>query len=149
MKRRIVPNIVQRRELFTLTPDVSIRAASQLMTERRIGAIMVVRDGALLGILSERDVMTRVVAKNLDPDTTLVGNIMTPDPMTIRPDDTADHALTLMHERGFRHLPVTDATGIVAMVSIRDLYAAVQEELVEDIRERESYMFGAGYGATQ
>ncbi|MDX2101989.1 MAG: CBS domain-containing protein [Alphaproteobacteria bacterium] len=149
MKRRIVPHIVQRRELFTLAPEMSIRAAATLMTERRIGAIMVVRDGKLLGILSERDVMTRVVAKHLDPDTTLVGQVMTPEPMTIRPDDTAAKALHLMHERGFRHLPVTDDTGIVAMVSIRDLYAAVQEELEEDIRQRESYMFGSGYGATQ
>ncbi len=149
MKRKIVPNIVQRRELFTLAPEMTVRDAALLMTERRIGAIIVMREGKLVGILSERDVMTRVVAKKLDPDTTLVGQIMTPDPMTIRPDSTAGHALTLMHERGFRHLPVTDATGVVAMVSIRDLYAAVQQELEEDIRERDSYMFGSGYGATQ
>jgi CBS domain-containing protein len=146
MHRRIVPDIVSNQSLTTLGPQTSVRDAAKVMTERKIGAIMVVENGRLVGIFSERDVLGRVVARGLDPDKTTLRETMTPNPMTVGPDDPAAAALDLMASRGFRHLPVVDGDFIVGMVSIRDLYAAVKGELEEEVQEREAFIFGSNYG---
>jgi CBS domain-containing protein len=148
MKKRIVPDIVDQQELWTITPHTSVREAARLMAHRRIGAAMVLLEGRLVGVFSERDMTARVVAPGLDPDKTLVGAVMTSNPVTIGPKDAADDALALMREHGFRHLPVVDGGKVVAMVSVRDLYDAVQAQLAEDLQERDAYIFGSGYGVT-
>ncbi len=145
MKQRLVPDIVNQAEVFTLPPQMSVRDAAVLMRRHRVGAVMVVDGGRLTGILSERDVLNRVVAVGLDADSTQVAQVMTASPTTLPPNATAGEALELMKARGFRHLPVVDHGRLVAMVSIRDLFAAVQEELEEDLRQRDELMFG-GYG---
>ena len=146
MHRRIVPDIVSNQTLVTLAPQTTVREAAKLMTERKIGAIMVVEGGRLVGIFSERDVLGRVVARSLDPDKTTLRETMTPNPLTVRPDDPPASALEMMAQRGFRHLPVVDGERIVGMVSIRDLYAAIKVELEEEVHERESFIFGSNYG---
>jgi CBS domain-containing protein len=148
MKRRIVPDIVNQQELWTITPQTSAREAARLMAHRKIGAAMVLSEGRLVGIFSERDLATRVVAQGLDPDSTLVGAVMTGNPVTIGPGDFAGDALELMRSHGFRHLPVVDSGRAVGMVSVRDLYDAVKEQLEEDLQERDAYIFGSGYGVT-
>jgi CBS domain-containing protein len=148
MKRRIVPDIVDQQELWTITPQTSAREAARLMAHRKIGAAMVLSEGRLVGIFSERDLATRVVAQGLDPDSTLVGAVMTGNPVTIGPGDFAGDALELMRSHGFRHLPVVDGGRAVGMVSVRDLYDAVKEQLEEDLQERDAYIFGSGYGVT-
>jgi len=146
MHRHIVPDIVSNQSLTTLAPQTTVREAAKLMTERKIGAIMVVEGGRLVGIFSERDVLGRVVARGLDPDKTLLRDTMTPNPVTVGPDDPPASALEMMAQRGFRHLPVVDGERIVGMVSIRDLYAAIKVELEEEVHERESFIFGSNYG---
>jgi len=146
MHRRIVPDIVSNQTLTTLPPQTTVRDAAKLMTERKIGAIMVVEGGKLVGIFSERDVVGRVVARGLDPDRTTLRETMTPNPVTVAPDDAPAAALERMAQRGFRHLPVVDGERIVGMVSIRDLYAAIKVELEEEVHERESFIFGSNYG---
>ena len=148
MKKRIVPDIVDQQELWTITPQTSVREAARLMAHRRIGAAMVLLEGRLVGVFSERDLTARVVAQGLDPDKTLVGAVMTGNPVTIGPKDVADDALALMREHGFRHLPVVDGGRVMGMVSVRDLYDAVQAQLAEDLQERDAYIFGSGYGVT-
>jgi CBS domain-containing protein len=148
MKRRIVPDIVDQQELWTISPHTTVREAAQLMAHRRIGAAMVLSEGRLVGIFSERDLTHRVIAPGLDPDTTLVSAAMTANPVTIGPHDQAGDALELMRSHGFRHLPVVDGARIVGMVSVRDLYDAVKEQLEEDLQERDAYIFGSGYGMT-
>ena len=92
--------------------------------------------------------MTRhVIAKGLDGEKTLVSEIMTANPDTLSPDDSAGDALALMHSRNFRHLPIAVDGKCVGMVSIRDLYHSVKEALEEDIRETEAFVFGDRYGA--
>ena len=148
MKRRIVPDIVDQQELWTITPQTSVREAARLMTQRRIGAAMVLSEGRLVGIFSERDLTHRVVAPGLDPDATLVGQVMSSNPVTIGPRDSATDALELMRTHNFRHLPVVENGRAVGMVSVRDLYDAVKEQLEEDLQERDAYIFGSGYGMT-
>jgi CBS domain-containing protein len=118
------------------------------MAHRRIGAAMVLSEGHLVGIFSERDLTHRVVAPGLDPDTTRVAAVMTSNPVTIGPRDNASDALELMRTHGFRHLPVVDDGRAVGMVSVRDLYDAVKVQLEEDLQERDAYIFGSGYGVT-
>jgi CBS domain-containing protein len=146
MHRHIVPDIVSNQTLVTLAPQTTVREAAKVMTERKIGAIMVVESGRLVGIFSERDVLGRVVARGLDPDKALLRDTMTPNPLTVGPDDAPASALEMMAQRGFRHLPVVDGERIVGMVSIRDLYAAIKIELEEEVHERESFIFGSNYG---
>ena len=146
MHRHIVPDIVSNQTLTTLAPQTTVREAAKLMTERKIGAIMVVESGRLVGIFSERDVLGRVVARGLDPDKTSLRETMTPNPLTVGPEDSPSAALEMMAQRGFRHLPVVEGERIVGMVSIRDLYAAIKVELEEEVHERESFIFGSNYG---
>jgi CBS domain-containing protein len=92
------------------------------MTRANCGSVLILDTlGALLGILTERDLMTRVLAKALNPQTALVGDVMTPHPQTVPPDMKVSEAVLIMIERGFRHLPiVSPADKILGVFSVRD-----------------------------
>ena len=148
MQRKIVPNIVERRAITSVAPGDTVFTAAVKMAEAHIAALVVVEDGdKLIGIITERDMTQRVVAKGADPSATPVSEIMTKNPDTLSPDDSAGDALELMQTRNYRHLPVAEDGVCVGMVSIRDLYAAVKSALEEDIREKEAFVFGDRYGA--
>ncbi len=148
MNRLIVPDIVHGQTLTVMEEGASVRDAARLMAQRRIGAVMILRGERLEGILTERDLLTRVVAVGRDPDTTLIGEVMTRNPDTVTPESRAIDALLRMRERGYRHLPVVAKDRVVGMVSIRDLYDAVTQGLEEDLQEREAFIFGSGYAAS-
>lgn len=95
------------------------------MRTRRVGAIVVVADGRLLGIITERDLL-RAIAEQSDPANTAVSGYMTADPLTIDAGENEVTARRLMVERGIRHLPVTHAGQVVGMLSVRDLLAAME-----------------------
>jgi CBS domain-containing protein len=132
-ERTVVPHAVSEQSLATLEPGATIVEAARMMAYLRIGALMVVEGEKLVGIFSERDALTRVLAKELDPATTTLADVMTPDPITIAPDATVQQALDIMAAKGFRHLPVIEETRIVAIVSIRDLYRSVKDQMESDI----------------
>ncbi len=146
MQRKIIPDVVRGQELSFASPRATIREAAQTMARRRIGAIMVLDEQRLVGIFTERDLAAKVVAIGLNPDTTPVSAVMTRDPDTLAPDDTAHQALTMMRASGYRHLPVVDRGRVVAMVSVRDLYDTVLCELEDDLRDRDAFIHGVGYG---
>jgi CBS domain-containing protein len=134
MPQTIIPDAVSRQSLVTVHPGDSVRAVVHLMTKRHIGAVPVVdADGALAGIFTERDVMCRVVDRDLDPHATTIGQVMTAAPTTATPDWPILKALEHMADGGYRHLPVVEDGRLVAIVSIRDLYAAVTGKLEDDI----------------
>ena len=134
MSLTIIPDAVNRQSMVTVAPEDSVRAAVRLMTERNIGAVPVVGpDGSLIGIFTERDVMCRVVDRDLDPATTTVGEVMTASPVTAAPDWPILRALEHMADGGYRHLPVVEHGRLLAIVSIRDLYAAVTGKLEDYI----------------
>jgi CBS domain-containing protein len=114
------------RDLLTVEPALSVTEVAQRMVERNVGAVLVLEDGRLAGIMTERDLM-RAVARGLR-DETIVADCLTADPETIGPDDTTEHAAVLMIHGCFRHLPVVDGDDVVGILSIRDLVSVVLED---------------------
>lgn len=148
MARKIVPDIVQPVEVASVTVDDTVLDASKIMRDRRIAAVIVVDDsGNLIGIATERDIVFRGTAEGKDPATTRIADIMTSNPDTLAPGDSASDALELMQTRNYRHLPVVEGSKCIAVVSVRDLFNSVKEQLEESIRETEAFVFGDRYGA--
>jgi CBS domain-containing protein len=116
-----IAELIEGQTLTVLGSDEIVRAAARRMSERNIGAAAVVDEGKLSGIFSERDLMSRVVAPGLDPDSTTVGDVMTRELVVIEPAADIDTALQQMHTIGSRHLPVVQDGKLVGMLSIRDL----------------------------
>jgi CBS domain-containing protein len=114
------------RDLLTAEAGLSVVAVAKQMMDRNVGAVLVIGDGRLVGIMTERDLM-RAVARGLRDDL-VVGECMTADPDTISPDDTIEHAAVLMIHGGYRHLPVVEGEEVVGVLSIRDLVAVVVED---------------------
>lgn len=148
MQRKIVPDIVERTNIATVVVDDSVYDGAKLMAEKHIAALIVVDEqDKIIGIVTERDLTQRILAAGLDGKSTKIGSIMTENPDTLSPDDSASDALELMQMRNYRHLPVMEDGKCIAVVSIRDLYASVKQTLEEDIRETEAFVFGDRYGA--
>jgi CBS domain-containing protein len=120
MSRKIIPEVVHDQDLLRLPSSATVREAAQKMRNRHVGAVLVVSGEQLEGIFTERDVVNRVVAEGLDPDGTTLANVMTANPDTVRPNDTALVALRRMQDGGYRHLPVVDNGHLVGIVSRRD-----------------------------
>src|SRR5215213_3250545 len=111
------------RDLLTVGSADALGEVAQRMVERDVGAVLVMEDDALTGILTERDVL-RAVAAGIQDDT-VVSDWMTRDPETMSPDDTTAQAAVLMIHGGFRHLPLVEGADVVGMLSIRDLMRVV------------------------
>lgn len=146
MQRRVVPDIVNSQKLSTFPSEATVREAAAMMNERSIGAVLIVKGEQLIGIFTERDLLRRVVAASRDPDSTSLEEVMTANPDTLTLQATAMEALLMMRSRGYRHLPVVESDKLIGIISIRDLFAAVQEELEQDLRERDALLFDTGYG---
>ncbi len=149
MQRKIIPDIVKEQDVVSFPASASVVDAAKAMADANIAAVIVVDDaGKLTGIVTERDITHRAVAKGTDLGFIRLGDIMTANPDTLAPDDNAGDALELMTNRGYRHLPVAnDDKKCIGMVSIRDLYAAVKSSLEDDIRDTEAFVFGDRYSA--
>jgi len=134
-----IKSIMERRKLLMAPPATTVRAASELMAKKGVGAVLIVDKGQLLGIFTERDAVFRVVACGLDPAATTLAQVMTPQPTTIKPAATFGHAMTLMHENGFRHLPVVDDGKPIGIVSARSALDPDLEEFVCEERRRKHF----------
>lgn len=128
-------------ELVTVTGATTVLDASTLMVERGIGGVIVIDAGALAGIFTERDVLRRVVAVQLDPATTLVRDVMTTPVLTVTPESGLEDCRAMMTERRIRHLPVMGATGLVGLVSAGDVLAYEVAERQATIQHLESYVY--------
>jgi CBS domain-containing protein len=122
MSERTVLQSMSRRDVLSLGSLASVRDAACAMTRANCGSVLVI-DGAgpMLGILTERDLMTRVLAKGLDADATPVTQVMTRNPRCVGPETKVADAVLIMIERGFRHLPVVGEGGrVLGVFSARD-----------------------------
>ncbi len=147
MHPRIIPGVVKNQTIKSLKARNTASEAARMMVDNHISAVVITDDnGNLKGIVTERDMVHRVIVSNTNATHLKLDDIMTKDPLTVSPDDSAKDALELMRERKFRHLPVTENGKVVGMVSIRDLYDAAKAELEESVRETEAFVFGNRYG---
>jgi CBS domain-containing protein len=129
-------------QIYSVAPTDSVLRAIEIMATRRIGALLVMNQGRLAGIISERDYARKVILKNRSSHDTPVGEIMTSPAVTVGLEDTVHHCMEIMTEGRFRHLPVVESDRVVGMLSIGDLVKAVIEEQSAQIAELERYIAG-------
>ena len=119
---KIADILAQNQRVLSVNADQKVMEAVRLMTEFNIGAVPVLRDGELVGIFSERDLMRRVVANGRSPGMTEVGEVMTAKPRTVSVETDVEECITMMREAGFRHVPVVDETHkLRGVISLRDI----------------------------
>jgi CBS domain-containing protein len=128
--------------VFSVAPGASVLDAVRQMAERHVGALLVIEDGRLAGIVSERDYARKVVLSGRSSGTTAVREIMSSPVVTITPEQTVDDAMRLMTARRIRHLPVVRGAELVGVVSIGDLVKSVIEEQRHTIDDLRSYIQG-------
>ncbi|HME71821.1 MAG TPA: CBS domain-containing protein [Myxococcota bacterium] len=135
-----IRHIIRPYRLVTAPPTATVMQIAQIMARARVGAIPIVEDDRIVGIFSERDLMTRVVVEGRDPSSTCVCDAMTTEVMTAAPHDTRSECLEKMQRAGFRHLPVLEEGRLMAMLSMRDLLRDEIAEQDEEIRGLRAYL---------
>jgi CBS domain-containing protein len=122
----------------SIAPDATVKEAARLMNKARVGALVVLDGDTLVGIFTERDVLTRVVAAERDPVGTLVKDVMTTPVHSCRPSTALIDCKRMMSERRFRHLPIVERGKVVGMISSGDIMANTlhfQEQMLEYLNE--------------
>ena len=127
-------------EVFAIGPDEPVIDASRLMAEKRIGAVVVMQAGRLVGILSERDYARKIVLQGRSSKDTPVRDIMTSDVISVGLNDTADRCMQLVTDKRIRHLPVLDGDNVLGVVSIGDLVKAVIEDQQLELDQLQRYI---------
>jgi CBS domain-containing protein len=131
-------DIVKDRKVYSIDAASTVLEAARLMMENNIGALPVLRSGVLAGIFSERDIMNRVVAVGRTPGHTTVSEVMTANPRAVSLDETVEECLFIMHEFGFRHLPIVEGKELRGLVSLRDIVLRQAGELERNNRRAAS-----------
>jgi len=131
-----IRSVMERKKVLMSARDTSVSEAARMMAKKNVGAVMVIQDKRLVGIFTERDAVFRVIAKGLDARTTPLSEVMTPAPRTIGPDESYGRALLMMHENGFRHVPVIENDEPIGIVSSRNALDPEMEEFVSEAQRR-------------
>jgi CBS domain-containing protein len=126
--------------IFTITPEAPVLEAIKHMAEQRIGALLVMREGTLLGLVSERDYARKVVLQGRSSAQTAVSDIMHAEPLAVGPDTDVFDCMRLCTDRRVRYLPVVDAGKVIGMISIGDLVKAVIDDQAEQIEHLQRYI---------
>ena len=129
-------------DVWSIDGDSSVFDALEYMAEKSIGAVLVVNDGELVGIMSERDYARKIILMSRASRETKISEIMTSDPICVTSSDTVSNCMQLMTEKRFRHLPVVDDGALVGLISIGDVVRAVISEQQFMIDQLESYITG-------
>jgi len=128
------------RELYHVGPDHSVFDAARYMAERNVGAVCILDANRLVGIVSERDMMNRVIAAGLDPKATRVREVMTSKPVVVDANQSHEQCLKIMQQAKIRHLPVIDGDRLVGVISLRDLLQVDLDEKAEEIKLMQDYI---------
>jgi CBS domain-containing protein len=131
-------DLVKDRKIYSIDADRTVLEAARFMMENNIGAVPVLRNGELAGIFSERDVMNRVVAVGRNPAYTAVSEVMTANPRAVHLDESVEECMFIMHEFGFRHLPIVHGKELKGLVSLRDVVMRQAAELERQNRKAAS-----------
>ncbi|PYQ20719.1 MAG: IMP dehydrogenase [Acidobacteria bacterium] len=137
---KTVGTLVAGREVYHVRVEHTVREAARYMSDRRVGAVAVLEGDRLAGVLSERDIMSRVVARALDPDTVKVGEVMTRELVVASASESNEDGVRKMKQAGCRHLPVIQGDRFLGMVSLRDLLQVDLSEKDEEIRLLNAYI---------
>ena len=138
MPQRPIREVVKRQKIVTTAATTTVLEAARMMKKAEVGAVMVVKaDGKLAGIFTERDALFRLIAEGRDPAHTRLADVMTAQPQTISPDKPFHHALMMMFEDGFRHVPVVEKGRPIGMVSARDALGPELAELESEVQRRQ------------
>jgi len=140
MKMSLVCDIVQERTLFFVEESETVAGAAQRMADLHVGAIVVLKQGELRGIFSERDIMKRVVLGRLNPELTPVSQVMSTDIISIDADATLEEAMEAMQSHNCRHLPVTRQGAVMAFLSMRDLMNFELATKTEELHHMRAYI---------
>jgi CBS domain-containing protein len=135
-------DLLKDRPLFSADAEDSVLEVARFMVEKNIGAVPVLREGKLVGIFSERDLMKRVVVGARAPGSTRVSEVMTPRPQVVDKNEKTDKCMFVMREYGFRHLPVMDGDQIVGLISLRDLILRDLTEKGDEVKQMRAYIEG-------
>lgn len=131
--------VMDKRRLVKAAPTMTVREAARLMAAKGVGAVMVLDGDQLVGVFTERDAVFRVLARDRSADTTVLAEVMTPEPLTLGSNARFGSALALMHKNGFRHVPVVDDGKLVGVVMARQALDPDMEEFVVEARRREHF----------
>lgn len=134
-----IKSVMERKKFLVTSPDKTVAQAARLMAGKNTGAILILQDDQLAGIFTERDLVFRVIAKGLDPKTTPLQQVMTTNVKTLPADQSYGHALVIMQENGFRHLPVMEHGHVIGIISSRNAMDPDLDEFVTDERRRAHY----------
>ncbi len=129
-------------QVWSISPNATVREALQEMADKNIGAVLVMDEGRLAGIFSERDYARKVVLKGRRSDETRVAEVMTSQVVGVRPDDTVEECMALMTDKRIRHLPVVDSGEVTGIVSIGDVVKSIISEQQFLIEQLELYITG-------
>jgi CBS domain-containing protein len=132
--------LIRGQDTYRADAEQTVCDVVKAMVDRNIGAVPVLRDGELVGIFSERDLMKRVVAEGLDPSTTRVREVMTADPLTVGPQEEIETCMMLMRRHGFRHIPLCDGKVLKGMISLRDVMLHDLDEKDHEVRMMRAYI---------
>ena len=133
-------DLVRDQDIYRADVNQTVLDVAQAMVDRNIGAVPVLEDGLLVGIFSERDLMKKVVVEGRDASRTRVGDVMTPDPLTVAPSEELEACMLLMRQHGFRHLPISDGKQLKGMVSLRDIMLRDLTEKDDEVRMMRAYI---------
>jgi CBS domain-containing protein len=129
-------------EVWSTTPSTSVYEAIEMMAEREVGALPVMEQGQLRGILSERDYARKIILMGRSSKETPVSDIMTANPITVTPQQTVVDCMRIVTDKRIRHLPVVENGKLTGMISIGDLVNWVISEQEQTIRHLEAYISG-------
>jgi CBS domain-containing protein len=136
-----IKELIADRSVYTVDKGSTVQAAAEFMAEKNIGAVSVMDGSRLVGIFSERDMISRVIAKGLNPVTTSVSSVMTANLVVASSDETYESCLRKMKQANCRHLPIVEADKLVGFISLRDLLQVEINERDDKIQFLNDYMF--------
>ena len=136
----LICDLVGNQVTISAESHQTVLEIASMMVEHNIGAVPVLKDGQLIGIFSERDLMSRVVVKGRDPAHIEVSRVMTEDPLTVGPNDPLETCMTLMRRHGFRHLPVCSGKKLIGVVSLRDILLHDLDAKDDEVRMMRAYL---------
>ncbi|TAE38515.1 MAG: CBS domain-containing protein [Runella slithyformis] len=145
MTIKTILNKKSRNAIFSIGSSATVYEALVLMADKNIGAVLVIDDGQLVGIFSERDYARKGILKGRTSQETHIHEVMTAKLLTVAPEQKIEDAMVIMSEKHIRHLPVIDGTELIGIISINDLVTAIISDQKNRIASLESYISGNPY----